>query len=733
MQVMRTGLWRGGLTVFVGIVAHVALIRILLDYPLRWTYSTVPASEEIAFAYHVVAAVAGAMLMVVSFRAGSLTIGRIAAGGAALVICAASMHDDILRGGPISIEYVIMIYLVAVVIVPFRPWQALSIGGGILGLHLLFTGPGLLVPDGAAEAVQPQVALSSLGLATVLATAVSTVLYATRRAQHRVRRDAERTLEESRDLLRRTQEVAKVGGWEYVPSTNTMRGTDAVYRIWDASPDAELSLEAALDRHPAEAEAQVREAMETALDDGTAFDVEVPLVTDAGVRKWVRIRGELRTDRPRIGPRDEPASGEPHLVGILQDVTERRKLELQLRQTQTMESVGTLAGGIAHDFNNILHATQAHIEMADDRLPPGHEARSFLNRSASGLEQAEDLANKLLTFSRPNSTTTRARLDVAHVVDDVLQLLEASIPESVTLTTDVSDGCMVDGDRDQLRQVVLNVVTNALEAMEETRPPEHATGGHRLEVRLSTTFVDADMAAQYLHLSPGTYVHLAVSDTGSGMDAATQARVFDPFFTTESLYGPTSQSMSKASQKGAGLGLAVAYSAVDAHDGDIILHSQPGEGTTVDVYLPTVGTEDGEAESAGSPAPEDTAAVDDAPRVLVVDDEASILDLEEIRLARLGYQADTCNSPEDALHVLSTRGEDYDLLLTDHVMPAMTGMDLVETLRDEGRDIPVILMSGYGAQIDEAEVREAGIQAFVRKPVDSEALVETLNQVLFER
>ena len=734
IQVMRTGLWWSGATALVGVVAHVALVTTVLDDAVQWTYSTVPASGEIAIAYHVVVAIVGAALMLVASHVKSLSAGRATAGLAVLIICGASLHDDVLRGEPVSISFVVMIYLVGVVAVPFRPWQALAVGGGVVGIHALFTEAGVMVPDAVAEAISMQTAVPSLGMAMVLATAVSAVLQATRRAQHRVRRDAEQTLEESRDLLRRTQNVAKVGGWEYVPSTNTMYGTDAVHRIWGTSPGAILDLDAALDRHPPNARARVRSAMDAALDEDTSFDVEVPLITDAGTRKWVRIRGEPGSGGPRIGDPDPAPYDSPYLIGILQDITERRKLELQLRQAQTMESVGTLAGGIAHDFNNILHAAKAHLELAGDRLSSRHGARAFLDRTEEGLDQAEDLANKLLTFSRPNSTARRTRFDLADIVRDVLHLVEASLPDSVTLATRLSDGCAVHGDPDQLRQVVLNVVTNAMEAMENATPPASANT-HRLEVRLSSTRVDADMAAQYLNLTPGTYVHLAVSDTGSGMDEATQERVFDPFFAAERSFGSETGAMNKASEKGTGLGLAVAYSAVDAHGGDIMLHSQPGEGTTVDVYLqPADATDDAADRTTPDPHDADPAnpadPADPAPRVLVVDDEPSILDLEEIRLARFGYRPETCSSPGDALDRLAADVDGYDLLLTDQVMPAMTGVELTEILRSEGTSIPVVLMSGYGAQVDEEQVREAGIQAFVRKPVDSETLVETLQTVL---
>lgn len=723
IQVMYAGLRWGGGTVLVGVVAHIGINYVTLDRSLTWTYSATSAGQEIALASNVLIAVAGGALMLLPSTGCSLRIGRLAATVGAIVASGASMHDDLLHGNPVSEEFVIMIFLVAVMSVPFRPWQAFGTGSGILGLYALMTGGGLFVPEEAARTAEMSGEVTILGMAVLLGTAVSTVLYATRLAQHRVRRDAQEALEESRDLLQRTQEVAQVGGWEYDPATDTMQGTTEFYRICGISADADLDLEAVVNVFAPDAQATVREAMNRCLDEGPPFDHEVPLTTADGRRRWVRVRGEAREDGSGAGR----GADARRLTGILQDVTERRRLEAQLRQAQKMETVGTLAGGVAHDFNNILHAATAHLELAMDQLTRGSSPHSFLENTKSGLEQAEDLANKLLTFSRPESTATRKRIEMASLVQRVIDLAGASLPEHVTLITQLSDECVVIGDRDQLRQVVLNVVTNAIEAMSETSSKEDDV----LEICLDSVQVDPDMAEQYLSLTPGMYVHLAVSDTGPGMEEDTRKRAFDPFFTTGAPFATDVASTRKASDKGTGLGLSVAYRAVKAHDGDITIHTQVGEGTTVDVYLPAADSADDGGEAHEKETSTGKATVDErSPRVLVVDDEASVRNLEELRLPRLGYRAETYPGPEAALKAMKEEDGAYDLLLTDYLMPGMTGVELAERLHEAGFSLPVVLMTGYGAQVSKDEIDESGVSVLLRKPVDTHELEDALAQVL---
>jgi len=264
--------------------------------------------------------------------------------------------------------------------------------------------------------------------------------------------------------------------------------------------------------------------------------------------------------------------GEDAAQVILRDITERKRRQQQLQQAQRMETVGTLAGGIAHDFNNILHTVEASVEMVRQNLPDEGTDRVLLGNAEDGLHRAADLVQQLLAFSRNDATATVERTDVGTVVREAVRLVRPSLPASVELTTEVDDGCWILGDSAQIHQVVTNLLTNAGQAMEE----DHSRPEHRLSVDLRLLDVSGDQARRHLGLEPGRYVRLSVRDTGPGMDGATQDRIFEPFFSTKEA----------GSQKGTGLGLAVTHGIVQSHDGEVVVASEVGEGTTFDVYLP---------------------------------------------------------------------------------------------------------------------------------------------------
>ena len=285
----------------------------------------------------------------------------------------------------------------------------------------------------------------------------------------------------------------------------------------------------------------------------------------ATLRKGQSV-GPIETTRVRRDgtPFDAIVSGSPirgedgtivGVAGTIVDVTDRKKLNAQLRQAQKMETVGTLAGGVAHDFNNILHSSAAYLQMALDELPPESPVRELLERSQKGLDRAEDLVGKLLTFSR-RERTTMTEVNLAAVVQETIDLTRPSLPDCVQLETSLCEaccqGCTVHGDAGQLQQVVMNLVTNAIQAMAADDPG--CSQGGILNVDVRTTTVD-DPADRCLTVKPGPYVCVTVSDTGPGMDRETKARVFEPFFTT------------KKTGEGTGLGLSVVHGIVQSHEG----------------------------------------------------------------------------------------------------------------------------------------------------------------------
>jgi nitrogen-specific signal transduction histidine kinase/CheY-like chemotaxis protein len=382
-----------------------------------------------------------------------------------------------------------------------------------------------------------------------------------------------------------------------------------------------------------------------------------------------------------------------------------------------METVGTLAGGIAHDFNNILHATRAYLELLHDSMPENAPYGTVLDRVFVGLDRAKGLVDKLLTFSRQEGKTTEEPVDVADVVDETLALAEPSVPDDVQVRTVMPEGCIVRGDPDQLQQVTMNLVTNAAQALadDDARPratgsPDDAPAGKKvLDIAVRNTHVGTDLAQEYLHLTPGPYVRITVSDSGPGMEADTQERIFEPFFTTKDV------------DKGTGLGLSVVHGIVQAHDGEIDVYSQPAEGTTFHVYLPAADAAAMDADEAATTDPDARA------HILFVDDDAQVRELEEIRLSRLGYEVTTVDHAAAALRHL--RDRDIDILITDYLMPEMNGLELTEALRDEGHTVPVLVVSGFSARVSEEDVRAAGAAAFLRKPVGSHELDDALTRV----
>jgi PAS domain S-box-containing protein len=449
-----------------------------------------------------------------------------------------------------------------------------------------------------------------------------------------------------------------------------------------------------------------------------------------------------------------PIREDGEIVGasaLAQDITEEKQVERQMQHLQKMETVDTLTGGLAHDLNNILHAAVTYVEMTKDDLPEAHQGREFLRRAQEGLGQAEDLVQKLLAFSRPDEQIIQEEVDLRALTDETLHLARSSFPEGIDLRTntreDGDDEHVLWADPGQLKQVVMNLVTNAVQAMEDgDRGREDAVmagaegNDSILDVHIRTLFVDADLATRYLNLDPGPHAVLTVSDTGPGMDAETQDRIFDPFFTTKE----------SGEDRGTGLGLSVVHGIVQAHGGHVQVQSERGLGTTFDVYLP-VGPRDADsagenassADAAGgarADAPEESADTDgpnaeDASstervkgRILVVDDQASLREMEEIRLGRLGYAVETRASGEAALEALDAAHEPFDAVLTDQNMPGMTGLELAGAIRGRDDDVPVVLVSGSAAGAEHMDA--ADTEAVIRKPVSTDTLRKVLAEII---
>ena len=389
--------------------------------------------------------------------------------------------------------------------------------------------------------------------------------------------------------------------------------------------------------------------------------------------------------------------------GADSDVTEQQKLETQLRQVQKMEALGTLTGGIAHDFNNILAAMMGFAELAKEKFPKGSRDERHLQMVLDAGIRGRELIRQMLAFSR-QSVPEKKPLQLSAVVKETARFLRASIPSTISIRANVeNESRLILGDPVQIQQLLMNLCTNAAHAMKEK--------GGVLDLELSDFSVSASEARPD-GLEPGIYMRLVVRDTGIGMPPEVIDRIFDPFFTT------------KKSDEGTGLGLSVVHGIVQLHDGHITVESLLGKGSTFTVYLPQV-TERPEAEAVS----EETVPTGHE-RVLLVDDEPVLIETGQKLLEGLGYEVTAKNSSVEALALFKADPGRFDLIVTDHTMPDMTGFELAKACMALRPDVPIILATGFSHLVDAATANEAGIRAFIMKPLTKGELARTVRRAL---
>ncbi len=382
----------------------------------------------------------------------------------------------------------------------------------------------------------------------------------------------------------------------------------------------------------------------------------------------------------------------------------RRESEGQLRQAQKMEAVGRLAGGVAHDFNNVLSVILTYSELIFNELGSGNPMREDVDEIRKAAKRAADITRQLLMFSRQQVLEPRI-LDLNEVLVGMDRMLRRLLGEDVDLVLQITPSLgRVRVDRGSIEQVIMNLVMNARDAM--------PTGG---KLTMQTTDVDLDesYAEAHLGVNPGPYIMLAVTDTGIGMDKATQARIFEPFFTT------------KPKDKGTGLGLSTAFGIVQQSGGSIWVYSEEGSGTTFQIHLPRV---DGTLESFRPPAPLTTLCGSET--ILLVEDEEQVRAVARSVLRKNGYDVIEARSGEDALRLSGRHGGTIHLLLSDVVMPQMSGPDLAKQLARTRPHMKVLFMSGY---VDDSVVRHGVLQAdvaFLQKPITPDLLTRKVREVI---
>ena len=515
------------------------------------------------------------------------------------------------------------------------------------------------------------------------------------------RRQAEESLRHSEAQLAQAQQIARMGSWEWDLVTNSTSWSEETRVLYGRRPeDSGMTMDAALERiHPDDLE-RVRTTMGESLRTHQPFTCVHRIVLPDGTERTMQGRGEVEVNE----------SGQPaRMFGIVQDITEAKRAEdalnrsqEQLRQSQKMEAVGRLAGGIAHDFNNLLTVIGGYCALTLQKVEDGHPFRKNIEEIQRAGERASSLTSQLLAFSRKQVLQPRV-LNLNDVVHQMEKMLRRLIGEHIELRTvfDPSLGS-VKADPGQIEQVVLNLAVNARDALPQ---------GGKLTISTANVTIDEESNFRDRVMQPGRYVMLAVSDNGVGMTPEIQSHLFEPFFTT------------KGVGKGTGLGLATTYGIICQSGGDIRVYSEPWRGTAFKIYLPLTNEALAPATVENSPVPNGTESV------LVVEDDPALRALACTLLRQRGYQV---RESADGLEALRLIGQDcrFDLVVSDVVMPHMSGKDLCDQLKRRFPQTRVLLMSGY---TDDALVQHGVLTeglAFLEKPFSPGRFARKVREVL---
>ena len=545
-----------------------------------------------------------------------------------------------------------------------------------------------------------------LALRTLVVALLGAVAIAGLSRQLRQLEASEHALRESEERYELAMEGANEGHWDWDIATDHLFLSPKA-KMWaglgtDSAVTTRSAWLAQIVIYPEDGP-RVEAALRDHLEGRTPrYECEYRIRQADGAWRWMLVRGRCLRDE---------AGKAYRLVGSTSDITaekqaqaEKEQLEAQLRQSQKMEAMGTLAGGIAHDFNNILGAILGYGELAQQHAAAGSAMRRYLDNIMHAAGRAKTLVDRILGFSR-SGLGERVPVSVQSVVEETLELLAASLPAGIRLDRTLSAGdAAVIGDATLLHQVTMNLCTNAVHAMER---------GGVLRVALERVELGEQRVLSRGDLSPGSYVRLVVSDTGTGIPPAVQERMFDPFFTT------------KGVGEGTGLGLSLVHGIVSELGGAIDVATTQGKGTKFEIWLPLAG-------EAGRPA---AVAAAELPRghgetVMIVDDERALVALVEELLTGLGYEAVGFESSSAALQAFRAAPDRFDLILTDEAMPDLIGTELAQRIRRIAPGVPIILMSGHGGAQLTHKALAVGAQEVLHKPLQRRDLAESLARVL---
>jgi two-component system cell cycle sensor histidine kinase/response regulator CckA len=522
------------------------------------------------------------------------------------------------------------------------------------------------------------------------------------------RKAIQEKLRHSQSLLQTAGKMAQVGGWAIKLPHNGLMWSDEICAILDFPKGTVPPLTEALALYTPASYEIISGALKSCARDGTSFDCELELVTAKRRRLNVRAIGQAVRD------------GYGNITGIegaFQDITERKKaeqahasLEAQLRESQKMEALGTLAGGIAHDFNNILGTILGNVELARQDAGANWQALVSLEEIQKAGHRARDLVQQILSFSRRQPTSRRV-MSLSPVVEESARLLRAALPGRVRIECRcAADTPTVVADPTQVQQVLLNLGTNAAHAL------EGRSGS--IDIRVEGITLDEASARSDLNLRPGRYARVVVSDTGHGMDAATRRRIFEPFFTT------------KPAGQGTGLGLSVAHGIMQAHEGAIVAHSELGKGSRFELYFPCAR---GVAAALGTTENAGPASEGDGHHILYIDDDEAQVFLIKRMLERWGYRVSAYLEQREALAALLAGEPRFDLVVTDFNMPGISGLEVARAIREARPDLPVIVVSGYITDELRAQADAAGVRELISKPHEVEELRDAVQRLVMPR
>ncbi|MDQ6706872.1 MAG: PAS domain S-box protein [Acidobacteriota bacterium] len=509
------------------------------------------------------------------------------------------------------------------------------------------------------------------------------------------RKMAEQRLQESEESLRFALESGRMGSWEYDPETRQVNRSREYFRIFGfENPPADWNFQKFLGRVAFEDRERVQRVFNRAIGSRDDLEFETRYTREDGETRWIWVRG-----------RHHAGTGErTRIVGIISDISERKRVEERLREAAKLESIGVLAGGVAHDFNNLLTGILGNASLAIDELGERHPARRLIGEVLRSGERASELTRQMLAYSGRGKFVL-SRFDLSAMIREIAALITASIPRLVDLQLDLADGrTAIEADRAQIEQLAMNLIVNAAEAIGD----RHGT------VRVNTfrcplTAGDIRGMNTPFDIPPGNYICLEVQDNGCGMDEDTQTKIFDPFFTTKFV--------------GRGLGLSAVLGILRGHEGALKLESQPGAGTKFHVFLPAF-------ESGGAPIGGGTGSkMRGAATVLVVDDEETVRRTAQTMLERSGFRVICAVDGDEAIDIFRARAGEIDAVLLDIRMPLLDAEKTLPRLLDIRGDARVILSCGYSEAEALTRFAGPGIARFLQKPYTAFRLVDALRQI----